>query len=558
VRALEEAADRAEERGGHLAAARALVRAAELSSDPAVCGAHLQHAAWVTSLAGRDDEAVAIAGRAAPFADEPLQRARLAQVRGLAAMRRGSPQDVVALLIEAARGVAAPHPAVALEILMLASSAAWQSGDRPAYAEIAKLAGDVVAPPGDDRSAFIHRALTGYAAMIEGDTETGTILLTETIEWGSTSDEPLLVYWAGWGAIWLQDEGRFGELVSRAMELARARGELGTLTYALGAEAARNVLGQRYDDALVAATEAVQFARELGAINLEVMPRGVIAVVEAIRGGYDETRLHGERALAVASANRIPLRATLAVYALGLADLGRGRWGEALQRLDGLVASESGTLDPLIAATLPDAVEAAVRAGRPERASVALAVLEEWGAQAGPAPQARIASCRALLCEGDQATRHHKDAVARRESAPPFDMARINLLYGEHLRRERQRTQARIPLREALESFERLGAVSWAERARGELRATGEVSRKRDPSTIDQLTPQELQVARLVSEGLSNKDVAAQLFLSPRTIDSHLRNVFSKLGVTSRTQLARLPLGVDEPVPKTDRSRVGA
>ena len=119
----------------------------------------------------------------------------------------------------------------------------------------------------------------------------------------------------------------------------------------------------------------------------------------------------------------------------------------------------------------------------------------------------------------------------------------MRMHYGEHLRRERRRTAARTQFRAALATFEVFGAEPLAERARAELRATGESARKRDPSTIDQLTPQELQIARFVAQGLSNKEVAAQLFLSPRTIDAHLRKVFTKLGITSRTQLARQPLG---------------
>src|SRR5262249_43314879 len=131
------------------------------------------------------------------------------------------------------------------------------------------------------------------------------------------------------------------------------------------------------------------------------------------------------------------------------------------------------------------------------------------------------------------------------ENAHPLDLARIQLLCGEHLRRERRRRDARESLRAALEGFERLGATVWAERARAELRASGETARRRDPSTASQLTPQEPQIARCVSEGLANKEVAAQLFLSPRTVDAHLRNVFAKLGITSRTQLARLELGAN-------------
>jgi DNA-binding NarL/FixJ family response regulator len=124
----------------------------------------------------------------------------------------------------------------------------------------------------------------------------------------------------------------------------------------------------------------------------------------------------------------------------------------------------------------------------------------------------------------------------------PLDRARTRLLLGEHLRRRRQRVAAREQLRAALGELRALGAALWAERAEAELLASGETARKRDPGTLGELTPQELQVARFVGEGLSNKEVAAQLFLSPRTIDAHLRNVFAKLGITSRTQLARMAL----------------
>jgi DNA-binding CsgD family transcriptional regulator len=157
----------------------------------------------------------------------------------------------------------------------------------------------------------------------------------------------------------------------------------------------------------------------------------------------------------------------------------------------------------------------------------------------------RLASCKALVAAGDEATGYFEEALRLSAYARPFDLARIQLLYGEHLRRERRRQEARLHLRNALESFERLRAEPWVERARTELRASGETARKRDPSTSAQLTPQELQIARFVAEGLSNKEVAAQLYLSPRTIDSHLRNIFSKLAINSRTQLARLQLDHD-------------
>jgi ATP/maltotriose-dependent transcriptional regulator MalT len=237
-------------------------------------------------------------------------------------------------------------------------------------------------------------------------------------------------------------------------------------------------------------------------------------------------------------------------------DLGRGRWTEALERLEMLDDARPDVGDPRLSKfALPDTIEAAVRAGRLNKAREALSAFEEWAASSGTGwAHPRLASCRALLADGDDATAHFEDALRLRLDARPFDLARIHLLYGEHLRRERRRTDSRAHLRAALEGFERFRAEPWAERARAELRASGETARKRDPSTIDQLTSQELQIARFVAQGLANKEVAAQLFLSPRTIDYHLRNVFAKLGIKSRIQLVGFPLGDEEALAVTQES----
>jgi DNA-binding CsgD family transcriptional regulator len=144
------------------------------------------------------------------------------------------------------------------------------------------------------------------------------------------------------------------------------------------------------------------------------------------------------------------------------------------------------------------------------------------------------------------AEQHFVQAIELAEALPSFERARTELLYGEWLRRHRRRRDARPLLRAAMERFQRLGVSPWEERARSELRASGETARRRDPSTRDQLTPQELQIARLVAEGMTNPEVATQLFLSPRTIDYHLRKVFTKLEISSRGELANVDLG--EPV----------
>ena len=151
---------------------------------------------------------------------------------------------------------------------------------------------------------------------------------------------------------------------------------------------------------------------------------------------------------------------------------------------------------------------------------------------------ALLARCDALLGtrDPDQA---FGEAITRSPGLPPLQRARTELLYGEWQRRERRRPDSRVHLRAALDSFRTMGAVPWAERAEAELRASGETARKRDLSTAGQLTPQELQIARLVTGGLTNKEIAAQLYLSPRTVDYHLRKVFTKLGITSRAELVR-------------------
>jgi DNA-binding CsgD family transcriptional regulator len=190
-------------------------------------------------------------------------------------------------------------------------------------------------------------------------------------------------------------------------------------------------------------------------------------------------------------------------------------------------------------------VLAAVRAGRPDVAAAALEKFERWVARTGSRSQlALVARSRALVAEDHLAAANFEQALRLHARIPrPFEQGRTELLYGEHLRRAGQRRKARQHLRLALELFSQTGAVLWRRRAETELRASGETLRRAEETPLDRLTPQELQIARFVATGASTKAVAAQLFLSPRTVDAHLRNIFRKLGITSRGQLVGLPLG---------------
>jgi DNA-binding CsgD family transcriptional regulator len=232
------------------------------------------------------------------------------------------------------------------------------------------------------------------------------------------------------------------------------------------------------------------------------------------------------------------IRAVRRAWALGLAALGSGRAEDALVLLD-----VSGRGEPWISPWLTaDLVEAAVQAGEPTVAEPALAAFDAWARRAGP-PIARALAARGrgLLADGDAAVAELQTAVAYHDLAfQPFERARTELALGGTLRRARRRSEARAPLRAALSVFDQLGATPWADRARSELRASGETFQRRDPAAVETLTPQEFQVARSVAAGGTNRDVAAQLFLSHRTVAYHLHNVYRKLGVTSRTELARV------------------
>lgn len=189
---------------------------------------------------------------------------------------------------------------------------------------------------------------------------------------------------------------------------------------------------------------------------------------------------------------------------------------------------------------LPDLVETAVRIGAPDRAGDALDRLRAWADTAGQSwIEALAHRCHALTTVGDDAETGYRAAL--RLGGHPFDLARTQLLYGEWLRRAKRRIDARVPLEQALDTFDRLGAVPWAERARIELAALGVGAAQRPADGLSaRLTPQELQIVRLAARGLSNRDIAAQLFLSPRTVGHHLYKAYPKLGVLSRNELREI------------------
>jgi DNA-binding CsgD family transcriptional regulator len=284
-------------------------------------------------------------------------------------------------------------------------------------------------------------------------------------------------------------------------------------------------------------------ALETGQLNPAAHHHSVLAWIAAVQGRDQECRDAAAAALKRAIAHRLGPQAAIATWALALSDLALGRPAGAFQRLDALTRAGPGEGHQMVNVfAAADLVEAAARTGQAEPARATLARLAAWTAHSGaPWASALVERCHGLLSEGDDADRHFERALALHTGGGrPFDAARTELTFGETLRRRRRRSQARTHLRTACEGFERLGAAPWADRARAELRATGETARQRHAGTVNQLTPQELQIVRLVGGGGTNREIAAQLFLSPRTVDYHLHKVFTKLGMSSRAELVRL------------------
>jgi DNA-binding CsgD family transcriptional regulator len=541
---LAAAAERASHRSGHAAAAAAFERSAQLSVDDESRGTRLVAAATAAWDAGQPDRALTLMEEASPIVADPRTRARLEHVRGVVQFRCGGLLEAFDTLVSGSVIASSVDLRKALEMLFDAAHAAATAGDYERVAESGRRAA-ALRPIRKEADRVLVDLLIGIGSLQRGESAHELPRVLDAIELGDEFDEPRWLIWASGGAQFVGDRARAAEFLRRAVSSARASGKRERLASALMSFVLDGLVQGRHS-VLGEASEGLTLTREAGLENLMTLFLAAHAWFAAVRGQQEACRDYAAEASERARISGAGLGAALSDWAVSLLELTSGQPAEAASRLDAMRAAPPGAGHPYIGLlSTPDLVEACVRTGQRQRAETLMAALEGFAEPEGPGwARALAARCSALLARGKDAEREFERALSlHTEGERAFDRARTALLYGEFLRRERRRIDARAQLRAALEVLEQLGAAAWAHRARVELRASGETARKRDPSTIDELTPQELQIARFVAEGLSNKEVAAQLFLSPRTIEYHLRHVFTKLGVTSRTQLARLPLG---------------
>jgi ATP/maltotriose-dependent transcriptional regulator MalT len=444
-----------------------------------------------------------------------------------AAAARADPEDAVAMLAEAAGACFyAGNPA---EMLVAAESALAALPDNPSI-----------------RARFLVATALGMARIFGGDAAAGAEAIQQAVALAEGAPELLdrldLLPWLPIGAIFLRQAGAGRPLLDQVLRVARERTAVGALPFVLNLLARDQATTDRWAVAESTYQEAIGLARESDQRTDLGFGLAGLAWLQARRGREVEARALAAEALELSREVGSRLYEVWATAALGELALGLGDASGAAEQFEHQrrLLRELGITDADLSPA-PELVDAYLRLGRSNDAQLVTAQFTAAALAKGqPWSIARALRCRGLLADGadlaepfEEALRHHADTLDE------FETARTRLAYGQRLRRARNRVLAREQLRQALETFERLDAGPWADRARTELAATGERLRRRDPSTIDELTPQELQIGLLLAAGRTTREAAAALFLSPKTIEYHLRHVYQKLGIHSRDELAR-------------------
>ncbi|WP_345611299.1 helix-turn-helix transcriptional regulator [Pseudonocardia adelaidensis] len=540
---LERSAGRARARGGPAAAAAFLKQAATLTFDPEQRAGRALSAAQATIQAGLFDVAHELLDMAESGPLSDLQQATVDVTRAQLAFNTSRGGDAPALLVNAARRLepidADLSRATYLDAVSAAIFAAGLAGPGGDVVEVARAAASAPPPRHAPRGADL--LLDGTAAGLRAGYAAGVPVLRRGLAaFGAdmSADEELRWMWlACITALRLWDDDRWEQLSARYLQLARTTGALSELPLALTARA-HIVLFTGDLSAAESLTDELQVVVE--ATGSGLAPYGEIFLA-ALRG--DGRRAHTliDATLADVTLRGEGVGITLAESANALLGNGLGHYDEAVAAGQRATAHDEDPASHCWA--LVELVEAAARSGMTETAAGAYRRLTELtGASGTEWALGAEARSHALLREGDEAERLYREALARfSKTRLRVDLARAHLLYGEWLRRERRRGDAREQLRTAYDMLESMGVAGFAERARHELRAIGGTARRRGSAVRhEELTAQETQIARLARDGLSNPEIGARLFISAHTVQYHLRKVFPKLGITSRSQLDRV------------------
>jgi DNA-binding CsgD family transcriptional regulator len=529
---LDAAAQRAGQRGSPAAMSAAYERAAALSADPAAKGRRLALAAEAAADAGQLQRAADLAGQAGQLVTDPAAVAALARVQAQLDFEAGRPADAVGILLEWAALLGPADPAAAEAVLTEAIHILWLAAG-PAHPELERRAATMTPPVGARLVAFLQ----AVRRLQDGD-------IYKPVTVPATPDHRSLPFFAGFSQLFFDFvRGDVSAVGRRAADMAaecRDTGIAGLLAYALVYLASAQGLRGEFLDAMATAEEGLRIAADTGQTHVTRELASTAAGLAAITGDEEACRARAAQVLEL-SAGVQTLALAGADCALAMLDLGCGRYQSALDRMRAATYGPARR-NPEVLYAYPVHVEAAVRVGRTDLAARPLAQFTAWARAIGQRWATAVAArCAALTADDSDAEPLWRQAIAAHEGdGRPFEQARTRLLYGEWLRRNRRRADAREHLLAAAAAFARMGARPWQGRAEAELHAAGAgVSAVTADDPLARLTPQELQVVRLAATGASNKQIGAQLFLSPRTVGFHLYRAFPKLGVTSREELAR-------------------
>ncbi|NYT95283.1 helix-turn-helix transcriptional regulator [Salinispora sp. H7-4] len=555
---LEHAAEQCLRRSAGPMAARTLRRAAELSPEPADAARRLAAAARAAWDAGRTGAARQLLEDAERLGGV-LPIARLSGgLRGILEFAHGVPDRAHRYLV--CDMAVVPRTRRAVELGTVAVRAAWSAGRSDLQREALRRV-RAVDTDGDAAVSGLMPMLrnwwscydeTGEITPTSPDLASDTVGRLGTAAWELLPPVPLV---QAWGI----DGGLFDVLSLQAAQLRR-RHELTALALVLAQLSVLDTAAGRWDAAALAAAEGLRLAEEVGADHLAAQSRSALGMLAAARGEHRGVAEHNVRILQVSVPRRVRAFTASAYWLRGRAALFDGRPQEALNDLRCLAEpghEAAHRTFALLAAV--DTVEAAVQVGSDDVVGAQVDMVEEWARRTG-ATWARTAGhrLRALVQRGSMAEDSFRAALdVAGAAAHPYEYARTRLLYGEWLRRARRRADARSQLAAAAETFDRLGAEPLRARALREQALTDRRSalHAADPSTSAGLTVQELRVAQLAAERLTNREIAAKLLISPRTVGHHLANVYLKLGITNRAELARIDLNGDLRLSSTTHRR---
>lgn len=529
--------------GAYGAASVAYERAAALTASPGVKARRLVLAARDAWLDGRTRRSRALLNQALPLAAGPEVRGHGELLLGTIELHTGMPAMASQSLLAAAGGLADLDPTHAVTALLLAGEASCLAGDHKTYSAIAERAARLRQPDGPPAAQVMFDHFAGMAATYGGRHAAAVQPLRRVVRMAEASDDVTAKILASHAAYTLGESQACLQLATQAVCSARSKGLHALVPWAHRQLSLGALLLDKHSMAVSSSLEGLRQAQATGQQNFVAGHLVLLALLAALLGDRQTAAMRLDATADWLAPRGLSQPGTVGSWALACADLASDRPADALARLRLGAAGTSPIHLAIRVMAIPHFVEAAARCGRRDQAVRALGTFDRWIGGSGCAPRLALSHrCHALLAGSEgEADEHFREAIRlHHASGTALELAKTEVFYAYQLRRSRKPTAARELLRDAVKIFQDYDAELWLERAAAELRAAGESIQPGSPRPTGELTPQQMEISRLVAAGATNREIASQLYLSPRTVEHHLRNIFTRLGVRSRVELATL------------------